>query len=557
MDGAAKFVKGDAIASLVVVLVNLLGGLAVGTMQHGLSLAQATETYSRLTVGDGLVAQIPALLVSVAAGTVVTRVTSEERGDLGADIVGQLVNNARVLGLAAAIMLGLAFIPGFPAPGFLVLAGGFAAAALWVRRHQMLARQENGAVDHPNGRPAELNGRTQELNGRNGRAPELNGRTAEPTKKLESEGGKVNGAKRENVPSRARVLAWIGRELAGAVPAASFETAAEQVRQQVRGDLGIIVPPVQLCVDEEGAPDSFRIDLEGVPVAEGQIPADCVLVDSDAAHLDMLGIPHRGASNILGRRPAFWVERNQEVTLSQSGLVYFSPLETLARCLAQTLRRNVTHFVGTQETRLLLASMESEYGELVKEAQGVVPLHKIAEILRRLADENVPIGNLRLILEALIEWGQREPDVVLLVEYVRMALRRQICFRCADRNRVLAAYVLARSAENVVRAAIRQTAVGSFLSLPEEAIRPAIEAIRRMMSVQAVDANPIVLTSMDVRRHVRALLARNDLDLPVLSYQEIAAEFSVQPLATIGGELAADIGEEVKETKLALEPAAH
>jgi type III secretion protein V len=132
MDGAAKFVKGDAIASLIVVLVNLLGGLAVGTLQHGMSLMAATETYSRLTVGDGLVAQIPALLVSVAAGTVVTRVGSDERSDLGTDIVSQLVNNARALGLAAGVMLGLAFIPGFPPSGFLLLAALFVAAAYWV-----------------------------------------------------------------------------------------------------------------------------------------------------------------------------------------------------------------------------------------------------------------------------------------------------------------------------------------------------------------------------------------------------------------------------------------
>jgi type III secretion protein V len=229
------------------------------------------------------------------------------------------------------------------------------------------------------------------------------------------------------------------------------------------------------------------------------------------------------------------------------------PLDVLAKCLAQTLRRNVTHFVGIQETRALLAGMEPEYGELVKEAQAVAPLHKIAEILRRLAEENVPIGNLRLILEALIEWGQREQDVVLLAEYIRMALRRQICFRCADRNRVMAAYVLARSAED----AVRPTAVGSFLSISEEAIRPVIDGLRGMMSNHAVDASPIVLTSMDVRRHIRTLLTRNDIDLPVLSYQEVATEFSVQPLATIGGELAADVGDGgIEDTPLALESAA-
>ena len=534
MDGAAKFVKGDAIASLIVVLVNLLGGLAIGTLQRGLPLAAATETYSRLTVGDGLVAQIPALLVSVAAGTLVTRVASEEQSDLGTDIIRQLVNNARVLGLAGAIMVGLAFIPGFPAPAFLVLAACFVAGAYWVHRYRKAAGE------------SEI-------------APGASGRPAEP-KKVEgsakpAEVGKVAGAEPQKLRPRARVVAWIGRELADAVPADSFEHATGRVRQQLLGDLGVVVPPVQLCVDEGREAQGFHIDLEGVPVAEGEIRSDCLLVESDVVHLDILAIPYREESNVLGRHPAAWVERSHESALSESGLVFLSPVDVLAKCLAQTLRRNITHFVGIQETRTLIAAIEPEYGELVKEAQGIAPLNKVAEILRRLAEENVPIGNLRLILEALVEWGQREQDVVRLVEYIRVALRRQICFRCADRNRVMAAYVLARSTEETVRAAVRPTAVGSFLSVSEEAIRPTVEAIRRMNANLEPNANPIVLTSMDVRRHVRMLLSRNDLDIPVLSYQEIAPEFSVQPLATIGGELTADVGAS-EETRLALETAA-
>jgi type III secretion protein V len=535
MDGAAKFVKGDAIASLVVVLVNLLGGLAIGTLQHGLPLAAATETYSRLTVGDGLVAQIPALLVSVAAGTLVTRVASEEQGDLGTDIVRQLVNNARALGLAGAIMVGLAFIPGFPAPAFLVLAACFVAGAYWVHR-QRTSAVESGIVDGASGRAAE-------------------------SKKVESGEkaaavAKVNAAEPQKLRPRARVVTWVGRDLADAVPAASFENATTRVRQQLLGDLGVVVPAVQLCVDERSETQYFHIDLEGVPITEGEILPDCLLVESDAVHLEILAIPYREGSNILGRQPAVWVDRSHEATLSESGLVFLSPVDVLAKCLAQTLRRNITHFVGIQETRTLIAAMESEYGELVKEAQGIAPLNKVAEILRRLAEENVPIGNLRLILEALIEWGQREQDVVRLVEYIRVALRRQICFRCADRNRVMTAYVLARSTEETVRAAVRPTAVGSFLSVSEEAIRPTVEAIKRMNANLEPDANPIVLTSMDVRRHVRMLLTRNDLDIPVLSYQEVAPEFSVQPLATIGGEMAAEVGVG-EETRLALEPAAH
>jgi type III secretion protein V len=199
------------------------------------------------------------------------------------------------------------------------------------------------------------------------------------------------------------------------------------------------------------------------------------------------------------------------------------------------MRRYATQFVGIQETRELLARSERDYPELMKEALKVAPLQKIADILRRLLDENIPISNLRLILEAVVEWGPREQDVVLLVEYVRIALRRQICFRCADRNRVIAAYMLERAVEDTLRSSVRSTAVGAFLTISDQAARPIIERIRRTLAA-APEAQPVVLASMDVRRHVRNLLVRNDLDVPVLSFQELAPEFSVQPLATIASD---------------------
>ena len=197
------------------------------------------------------------------------------------------------------------------------------------------------------------------------------------------------------------------------------------------------------------------------------------------------------------------------------------------------LRRFATQFIGIQETRALLAAAEVDYGDLVREAQNVASIQKISEILRRLVEENVPIRNMRVILEALVEWGPREQDVVLLGEYVRMALGRQISFRVADRNRMIAAYVLERSVEDMLRAAVRPTTAGTYLNISEDAARPVIDQFRRLIAITKPDVSPAVLAAMDVRRHLRNLLLRNDIDIPVLSYQELAPEFSVQPLATI------------------------
>jgi type III secretion protein V len=504
MDGAMKFVRGDAIASLVIILVNLIGGLSIGSLQHGLSLSAAVETYSLLTVGDGLVAQLPALLVSVAAGTVVTRVASIDRLDLGTEISRQLLNDPRALFLGAVIMAGLAFIPGFPVPAFLALGAALAAGGYWSHRRR--------AATAPSS-PSRLAGEGQRnLTGDiKQTVPAATGDVAKPT--------------------RYRIAACLGRELSGRVTPESFTDQVGQVRQRLTADLGVEPPAVELRVDQAMEPNHFRLELEGVPVVEGDIPANCLLVESDPVDLELLAIPFEVGPRI-GRRATMWVDERHQATLAAAGIEFFAPTGVLARWLSQMLRRYATQFVGIQETRELLVRTDKDYPELMKEIQKITTLQKIAEILRRLLDEGVPINNMRLILEAVLEWGPREQDTVLLVEYVRIALRRQICFRCADRNRVIVAYMLERGVEEALRSAVRPTAVGAFLSISDTAARPIVDRIRQTFAA-APETLPVVLTSMDVRRHVRNLLVRHDLDVSVLSYQELAPEFSVQPLASV------------------------
>jgi type III secretion protein V len=511
MDGAMKFVRGDAIAGLVIIIVNLIGGLAIGSLQHGLSLSAAAETYSLLTVGDGLVAQIPALLVSVAAGTVVTRVASVDRLDLGTQISQQLLGDPRALFLGAIIMVGLAFIPGFPTSAFLTLGVALAAGGYWSHRQRLRA----AAASPPSSLTA-----------------------GEAQRNLESEARRAASqstpASDAAKPVRHRIAVCLGRQLADRVTPEDFNEQVAQVRHHLAVDLGVEPSPVGLRVDQGMEPNHFRLELEGVPVIEGDIPADRVLVESDPVDLELLAVPFDPGPRIVSRRPAGWVELRHRETLAAAGLEFFGPTEVLARWLAQVLRRYATHFIGIQETRELLARTDKDYPELMKEVQKVATLQKIAEILRRLVEENVPVNNLRLILEAVVEWGPREQDTVLLVEYIRIALRRQICYRCADRNRVIVAYMLERGVEEVLRSSVRPTTVGAFLSIADTAARPIVDRIRQAFAA-APDTLPVVLTSMDVRRHVRNLLVRNDLDVTVLSYQELAPEFSVQPLGPIAG----------------------
>jgi type III secretion protein V len=500
MDGAMKFVKGDAIATLIIVIVNLVGGLLVGMLQRGMSFGEAAQVYCLLTVGDGLVAQIPALLVSVAAGTVVTRVSSEQKSDLGTEISSQLFADPRALALAAVILFGLAFIPGFPAAVFLALSFLLAVGAV---------------VLHRRNRAAQVKPEAELLHG----PPEDVSEFA-----LSNVSGKG---------SRYRVTAWVGQDLAAAVPLAQFRLSADRSRQDLYNDLGVNPPAVEMRVDPSSEPHTFRIDLEGVPVADGDMPTGHVLLRDDPVHLDLMSLPYVTGKPLLRRRQTIWVDQSHLSELQRAGIGYAEPAQVLTECLAQTLRRYAAHFIGIQETRELLAGMEGQYSELVKEAVRVAPIQRISDILRRLVEEDVPVRNLRSILEAIVEWGPREQDPVMLAEYVRSALARQICYRNAEMNRVISAYVLARNVEEAVRSAVRQTAVGTYLSMPDDAARLIVGQIRKELERTDNDITPAVLASMDVRRHVRNLLARNDILLPVMSYQELAPEFTVQSLASI------------------------
>ncbi len=513
MDGAMKFVKGDAIASILVILVNLIGGMIVGSLKHGMTIGTAAETYALLSVGDGLVAQIPSLFVSVAAGVLVTRVSSDS--DMGTEIAGQLFVEPRALVMGSVILVGMAFVPGFPAVAFLILAAilGVSGYVIGRRRAALEVAARNAPVKRAAGAAGAAGTAAQ---------PAQVGSTAQESASLAGPPA-----------SDAAIVVWVSSELASAVPPEGFAELTTKARAELLSDLGIEIPSIALDVDPTLAQDRFRIDLEGTPVIEGTIPPQGLLVDDEPAHLELLEIPYRQEVPLINYRPALWVERSNAETLVQAGVAFALPAQILARCLIQMLYRRAGSFVGIQETRKLLTKIQSNYADLVKEAEKIAPLQKLAEILRRLVDENVPVRNMRAILEAVVEWGQREQNVVLLVEYVRVALGRQICFRCADRDRVIAAYMLERSVEDMLRSAQRQTSAGTYMNLTEEAVQPLIDEIARALAEAAPGTNPVVLTAMDVRRVTRHLLTRSNIYVPVMSYQELAPEFNVQPLGSL------------------------
>lgn len=505
MDGAMKFVKGDVIASIIVILVNLIGGISIGTLQHEMTIGEAASTYSLLTVGDGLVAQIPSLLVAVAAGTMVTRVGSADgEGDLGRQVTRQLLRDSRALTLAAAIMLGLSLVPGFPMPIFLTLGAAFGLGAYAARRRTATSQPGTGAE-----------------------AVQL---ARDPTSMPKSENSI------EDQTSSFPILVELGPAVEKILPKDAFERMAEQVRRDISGDLGIAVPRIGARAGASLGQDRLRIDLDGAPVLDVEIAPDSVMVEGEVANLRLAGVPFEKTRS-AGPREAFLVKQDHAGALREAGITYHAPAAVIEIWLKRALRLYAGTFVGIQETRKLLASMEDEYNELVRQAQEHVNLQKIAEVLRRLVEENVPVRNLRLVLEALVEWGPKEKDVAILTEHVRAALKRQISYRVADGSGIVAAFVLQRSAEDVLRGAVKTGAAGTFLNLSDESAQPIVYQVESALGDSTSETLPVVVTAADVRRHMRDLLVSNGVELPVLSFQELASEFSVQPLVMIEANL--------------------
>ena len=499
MDGAMKFVKGDAIAGLVIIIVNLLGGIAIGAFQKGMSLGEAAQVYTLLTVGDGLVSQIPALFLSITAGTIVTRVASDDSDNLGTDISKQMLNDPKSLQSAAIVLVFLALIPGFPTAIFLFLAaifGGLGFLFYWRERQVQEIETENG--EQAILQPRSLTGEALEL------------------------------------PPSAPVTVEIAPNLRPLIDIKRFTSHTKKLREALYNDLGVPFPDVALRSDESFEDHAFRVSIEEIPVTEGELPADKLYLRDDPSHLDLLDIGYEPDRPLTPDLRACWVSVEHRNAMRKAGIGYMEPSETLAYALGTSLSRHASQFLGIQEARAIIAGMEGHYSDLVKEAQKVLPLQKMAEVFRRLVDEGISIRNMRIVLEALVEWGQKEKDVVLLSEYVRSALKRQISYKFSNEQKIMPAFMLERDVEEAIRNAIRHTSVGSYLALDNGISQSIIAQLRHTVGDPAAhQTTPVVLASLDVRRFVRNLLIANDLDLPVLSYQDVAQEVTVQPLGSI------------------------
>lgn len=487
MDGAMKFVKGDAIAGLVIIAVNLIGGITIGCVQHGMSFSEAGATYVLLAVGDGLIAQIPALLISLTAGLIVTRVESGNAGNLGTEMLAQLSTDARTLYTAAAIVMGLAFIPGFPPVIFVSLAGVMAVTA-WTRSRKADRDQ------------------------------------------VEADLFAQENQEKEYAFAGSAMLVQIGPALQATRE--EVMTALRRVRLSTAADLGINLPRFEFSDAEEPAAPGLRLELDRMQLltlsaATGELWVKGFASAGDAAA--------RGEERVAPDGEVWTVlQAEAGADLAQAGASFMDVAMVMEHFVGQRLRRVAGQFIGIQETQLMVARLDKTHGELTREALKAAPLVRLSEILRRLVEEGLSLHNMRGILEAVTEWAPREKSTAALVEYVRVAVRQQICHRVASGELRLSVLLMEDQMAEHLFNTLFETFTGAQLQLdnPEE----LVERLREAAGCSAVP--PVIVTTMELRRPLWELLSRFGVDLHVLSHPEIAPGFRVDVVGSFGTEVA-------------------
>ncbi|MFA5250229.1 MAG: type III secretion system export apparatus subunit SctV [Parachlamydiales bacterium] len=508
MDGAMKFVKGDAIAGIVIAVINIIGGLIIGVMMHGMTMGQAAKTYALLSIGDGLVTQIPSLMIALTAGMVTTRVSSDKKDDhLGKEISEQILKQPKALLIAAAVLFLMAAIPGFPPIPFLALSLGMGGLGfvLWQTARSSAVRAAAGLA------PAE---------------------DAEEGH-LTVSGGKEDYALTLPVMIEAgKVISEVFKKDRQGVN--FVNNMIPKMRHALYQELGVRFPGVHVRTDSSFLEeDEYGIFLNEVPVLRGKVLKDYLLTAENEANLKQYNLSF-AALKTNADLPALWVPEKEKPLLDRTKINYWTPLEVMVLHLSKFYRKNAAEFIGLQEVRAILEFVERSYPDLIKEITRLIPLQKLTEIFKRLVQEQISIKDLRTILEALSEWAQTEKDTVLLTEYIRSSLKRYISYKYSQGKTTLAVYLLDPEIEDMVRAAIKQTSAGSYLALDPDSIQMIMRSMRSIITPTPEGGQkPVLLTAIDVRRFVKKLIENEYPEMPVISYQEVVPEIKIQPLGRI------------------------
>jgi flagellar biosynthesis protein FlhA len=500
MDGASKFVKGDAMAAVLITAINLIGGIVIGVMQQGMPFSQAIQHFSLLSIGDGLAAQIPALLISVAAGIIVTR--SASQADLGSDVARQIGTQRKAPLVAGVVICLFALVPGLPKLPFLIIGGLFFFAGRAIG--QVLDEREQQAAEEAAqaARPAPVTPRDQALEALSIDPVELSiGFGLVPL---------VDGG------SGGSLLARVGA-----------------VRRQVAAELGAVIPPVRIHDDVGLGSHEYLMKVRGNEVARGSVMAGHQLaLDPGDAVGQLAGIPTTEPAFGL---PAVWIPDAARAEAEALGYTVVDAESVIVTHLTETIRSHVAELLTRQDVRALLDRLKESNAAVVEE---VVPellsVGEIQRVLQALLREGVSIRDLGAIVEAVGDRARITRDPVLLAEYARQALGRAIVMPHVDNEQRLRAISLDPAIEQEISESIAQTADGEYLAMePTRA-----HALVRSLAAQAENAvarggRPVVICSSRVRRHLRRLVEQTLPQLSVCAYNEIAPGISVETIGVV------------------------
>jgi type III secretion protein V len=502
MDGAMKFVKGDAIAGIVITLINIVGGLVIGIAMNGMSAMEAVQTYSILTIGNGLVSQIPALLISISAGMVVTRVASENKdSNLGKDVAGQILGQPKAIAVASGLLTVMAIIPGLPKIPFFMLAALTGSLAYGLFRAQKL---QAAALQEPQ---------------------------------------RLAAAARAEEPQLTITVPLVLQVSEGLTPFVDIESEAGRsfyerlvsVRNSLYYDLGVIFPPIQIKGNTPGDGGGYTIWASEVPVVNGQVRLDSVLVNDSAKNIFIYGLKGEDTTNPATGKAAAWVSRDQADHARTAGLQVWDTQDILLLHLTNFLKKSAREFIGIQEVQIMVSALKQHYPTLVEETvPKPVSLQLLTEILQRLVEEDVSVRDLKTIFQVLCEWGRTEHELLALTEHVRAGLKRKICYQISQGRPLLFVYQLDPEIEEMFRNSIRQSASGAYLAMDPAQSQQILEAARAQIGELPPGAQrPVIVTDGEIRRFVKRLLDFGVPEVSVLSYDQLTPQINLQPLGMI------------------------
>lgn len=508
MDGASKFVRGDAIAGLLILFINLIGGIAIGVLQHGLPFAEAGKVYTLLTIGDGLVAQIPSLLLSTAAAVMVTRVSSSE--DMGAQVNRQMFASPRALAVAAAIMIAMGLVPGMPHFSFISLGLVAAGAAYWIANKQRKTKEEEVKEVQ----------RQQEL---------LPAQKAQEVKELGWDD--VTPVDMVGLEVGYRLIPLVDRNQGGQLLA-----RIKGVRKKLSQEMGFLMPSVHIRDNLDLAPNAYRLTLMGVSVAEAEVYPDRELAINPGQVFGPL-------NGIAAKDPAFgleavWIDPSQRDQAQSLGYTVVDASTVVATHLNQILHKHAHELLGHEEVQQLMQLLAKSSPKLAEElVPGLVSLSTLLKVLQALLQEQVPVRDIRTIAEAIANVAPKSQDPAAMVAAVRVSLARAIVQSIVGLEPELPVITLEPRLEQILLNSLQKAGQGSedgILLEPgmaEKLQRSLVEAAQR----QEMLGKPVILL---VAGPIRAMLSRfARLAVPsmhVLAYQEIPDNKQVTIVATVG-----------------------